>query len=224
MKIEIKGVIIPNDYQWAYDYLGLDGVSPRAVQDKLAAANGQTVDVYINSPGGSVFAGSEIYAALRAHAGGVRIHVVGEASSAASVIMCAGPCDIAPTGMVMVHNVSGGAQGDYHDMDNASEMLREANRAIAAAYVEKTGKPEAEVLAMMDKETWLSAARAVEYGLVDSISQPAAAPLVASAVNLLSRETIEKISAIAGHTHGKNEAMRAARAQFELMRIGGMKA
>lgn len=223
MKIEVKGVIIPNDYQWIYDFLSMDAISPRVVQSKLAEANGQPVDVYINSPGGSVFAGSEIYAALRAHAGGVKIHVVGEAASAASVIMCAGTCDIAPTGMVMVHNVSGGAQGDYHDMDNASEMLKEANRAIAAAYVEKTGKTEAEILAMMDKETWLSAASAVEYGLVDSISQPAAVPLVASAVNLLSRETIEKITALAGRTRGDNNAMRAARAQFEFMKIGGMK-
>jgi ATP-dependent Clp endopeptidase proteolytic subunit ClpP len=170
----------------------MDAVCPREVQDALERARGEPVDVYINSPGGDVFSASEIYAALVAYTGSVQIHGVGQVASAASVILCAGQSDITPTGMVMIHNVSGGARGDYHTMDKASELLQKANRAVVAAYVRKTGKPENEVLAMMDRETWMTAAEAVELGLVDSIAQ-GGVQLTASAGGMLPRETIEKL-------------------------------
>ena len=167
MKIDIKGVIVANDDKWVYDWFDMDAVAPREVLTALDRAPNERADVYINSPGGSVFAGSEIYDALRAHPGGVQIHVTGHAASAASMIMCAGPCDISPTALVMIHNVSGGAQGDYHEMDATSETLKKANQAVAAAYRHKTGKSEKELLALMDKETWMTAQEAIEAGFAD---------------------------------------------------------
>lgn len=167
MKIDIKGVIVANDDKWVYDWFDMDAVAPREVLTALDRAPNERADVYINSPGGSVFAGGEIYDALRAHPGGVQIHVTGHAASAASMIMCAGPCDISPTALVMIHNVSGGAQGDYHEMDATSETLKKANQAVAAAYRHKTGKSEKELLALMDKETWMTAQEAIEAGFAD---------------------------------------------------------
>lgn len=170
MKIDIKGVIIPNDYSWIYDWFEMENTCPNKVNKLIDKANGEDLDIYINSGGGDIFAGSEIYSAIRGYKGKVNMHIVGIAASAASVIACAGHCDIAPTAMMMVHNVSGSASGDYHQMDKSSEVLNQANKTIAAAYVDKTGMTEKEALEMMDKETWLTAEEAVKIKLVDGIS------------------------------------------------------
>ena len=157
MRVNIKGAIINDDDKWVYDYLGVTATSPRDVRDALDKANGEAVDVEINSGGGDIFAGSEIYTALRNYKN-VKIHIVGLAASAASVIAMAG-----------VHNVSTTSSGDYNAMDKASDILQKANKTIAAAYTAKTGMTEADALAMMDKETWLTAEQAKEKGLIDSI-------------------------------------------------------
>lgn len=171
MKIDIKGAIVPNDEAWIYDWFGESYTSPKNVSAALEEANGEDVDIDINSGGGDVFAGSEIYAAIRSYPGTVNIHVVGLAASAASMIACAAKSDIAPTAQMMVHNVSTYAVGNYHDMDKASDMLRQANRAIAAAYVEKSGISEEDALDLMDAETWITAQDAVDYGLIDKIAE-----------------------------------------------------
>ena len=170
MRIDVKGTIVPTDDAWIYDWFGESYTSPATVAKAIADANGEDLDIDINSGGGDVFAGSEIYSALRAYKGNVNIHVVGLAASAASVIACAGHSDIAPTAQVMVHNVSTYAAGNYHDMDKASDMLQQANRAIAAAYVAKSGMTEQEALDLMDAESWLTAQDAVDRGLIDEIA------------------------------------------------------
>ena len=62
--------------------------------------------------------------------------------------------------------------GDYRQMEHTAGVLRDANHSIILAYVAKTGRPEAEIAAMMDAETWITAERAVELGLVDRVMQP----------------------------------------------------
>lgn len=169
MKIDIKGAIIPSNDKWIYDYLELDATSPKDINNALDKANGQAVEVYINSGGGDIFAGSEIYTSLKMYKGDCKIHIVGMAGSSASIIAMARESDISPVGQIMVHNVSSNAGGDYHDMDKMSEILKNANRALCQAYVYKTGMSEQEALAMMDKETWLTAQQAVELKLVNNI-------------------------------------------------------
>ena len=195
MRIDVKGTIVSDSDAWIYDWFGIECCNPQKINEALNKSNGTDVDVFVNSGGGSIFAGSEIYSALRGYSGNVNIHVVGIAASAASVIACAGHSDISPTAMVMVHNVSsGGASGDYHVMDKESEALQKANETIAAAYVEKTGMSMKDALAMMDKETWMTAADAVECGLIDEISKPKNNNLVdACGCAVLPDEVIEKI-------------------------------
>lgn len=201
MKIDIKGAIVPNDDAWIYDWFGETYTSPKNVSAALEEANGEDVDIEINSGGGDVFAGSEIYAAIRAYPGTVNIHVVGLAASAASVIACAAKSDIAPTAQMMVHNVSTWAAGNYHDMDHASSMLKQANRAIAAAYVEKSGMSEKDALDLMDAETWITAQDAVDYGLIDKIAgsqnsvqdEDASVRLAASVGGMLPPSVINKM-------------------------------
>ncbi len=193
MRININGTIVPNNEAWAYEWLGLSYVCPKQVDELIEKANGEQLDVYIDSGGGEIFAGSSIYSALKAYGGVVKIHVVGLAASAASVIACGGDSDISPTAMLMVHNVSAESSGDYHQMDKTSNVLKKANQAMAAAYVEKTGMKESDALAMMENETWLTAADAVKKGIIDRIAGDNGMRLVASVSNVLPRGTIEKI-------------------------------
>ena len=152
MKVNVKGTIIPNDDQWIYDLFDIDATSPAKVSKGITAAaeKGEPLEIYINSGGGDIFAASEIYSAIREYSGDVKIHVVGLAASAASVIACAGRSDISPTAQIMVHNVSSVASGDYHDMDKMSENLQKANETIANAYITKSGMTKEKALEIMD--------------------------------------------------------------------------
>lgn len=172
-RIDIRGVMIPNDYKWFYDWLEEDSTCPRDVQKVLdAMTDGEDLDVYINSPGGVIDVGSEIYALLRQarERSNLRIHVTGEACSAASVAAMAGYCEMAPTALMMVHCVSTSkVSGNHNAMEHAAEMLRTADRAMCMAYTEKTGMTEEEALEMMEQETWMTAQQAKDRGLIDAI-------------------------------------------------------
>lgn len=183
MSVEVKGYIVSDDDQWIYDWLGIGTTAPQNIQKAITEANGEPLDVEISTCyGGDVFAGSTIYSALRSYKGGVRIYITGLAASAASVIAMAGPSEMSPTAQLMVHRVSTIAQGNHHAMDTVSAGLQESDKAIAAAYVAKSGMPEKDALKLMDAETWITAARAVELGLVDKISTAAVPQLVNAAV------------------------------------------
>jgi ATP-dependent protease ClpP protease subunit len=172
MKISIRGPIVSSNQHRFYQFYGMEATSPRSVADALAKGNGERAEVEINSGGGEIFAASEIYTALRSYAGGVHIRIVGLAASAASIIAMAGESEMTPTGMMMIHNVQTETSGDYRQMEHTAGTLRDANHAIISAYVAKTGRPEAEIAAMMDAETWITAERAVDLGLVDRVMQP----------------------------------------------------
>ncbi|HBC92601.1 MAG TPA: peptidase [Pelotomaculum sp.] len=231
MKIDVKGIIIPNDDKWIYDWFEMDSVCPKDILPLIDKAKGEKLDVYINSGGGDVFAGSEIYSALREYTGEVNIHIVGYAGSAASIIACAGYSDITPTGMFMWHNVSGGARGDYHVMDKSSEILKTANKAISAAYQIKTGKSEKELLESMDKETWITAQEAVEQGFVDKIAENQNLKLVAfSGTSMIPQQVIDKILNMVKSPLDKNPLNQAgfltpekAQAKLKLLKLGGIR-
>ncbi len=220
MRIGIKGLIVPNDDAWIYDLFEFENTSPKAVEDALqqAETTGEDVDIDINSPGGDVFSGSEIYSAIRAYKGNVNIHVVGIAASAASVIACAAHSDISPTAQMMVHRVSTSATGNVNDMNHAAAMLQQADRAIAAAYVAKSGMSEHDALDMMDAETWLTAQDAVDYGLIDEIAQSAqetsqTSRLAASAADMLPPDVIATMQ----------ERKKKLEAEISLMRLKGVR-
>jgi len=226
LRIDVKGTIVSNDDKWIYEWFEMDATCPNDVNKLIDQANGEPLEVYINSGGGDIFAGSEIYSALRSYKGEVNIHVIGFAASVASVIACAGKSDIAPTAMVMVHNVSGRAQGDYRVMDKSSDVLQTADRSVAAAYMTKTGMSEAEALAMMEQETWLTAQQAVDKGLIDKIAENQNLKLVAAyQTPLIPQTVIDKVRNIVKNP--LNEAgiltPEKAQAKLNLLKLGGTK-
>ena len=196
-KINIRGDIVLNEHKRFYDWLGWDCVCPRDVQSIIdAAAHDEPLDVYINSPGGIVAAGQEIYSALRGDPR-VSIHITGQACSAASFIAMAGHCDITPIGLMMVHCASMGCvSGNHNDMEKAAQCLTATDNAIAAAYAEKSGMSVRAALKLMERETWLTANQCIGLGLVDGIT-PETAPTAQIAASFggirLTKEDMEKV-------------------------------
>lgn len=219
-KIEVKGTIVGNADKWIYEWFGMDATCPKDVNAAISEANGEPLLVEINSGGGDVFAGSEIYTALKAHAGTVEINIVGLAASAASVIAQAGHSRISPTALFMVHNVSGSAAGDFHDMQQEAEILQTANKAVAAAYLEKTGKSMEELLGIMDAETWMDAQKAVEYGFVDEVMF-ASAPTLTNGIGVLPAQTIHKLKDLLPARGEENAEVKTVTAKLKLLRLKG---
>lgn len=169
-RVNIKGPIVSNSDYSIYEWFGIEATCPKIVHDAIEKANGEELEVIINSGGGSVFPASEIYTALKGYAGNVTVKIVGLAASAASVIAMAGTKVLmSPTAQMMIHNVSSYTEGDYRAMEHAAEMLRSANETIANAYRLKSGKTLEELLELMDNETWMTPHKAKELGLIDEI-------------------------------------------------------
>ena len=167
--IDVKGEVVPSGNEWLYDWYGIQATSPKQITRALRNANGQPVTIKINSGGGDVFAGCEIYNELKSYSGEVTIEIHGLCASIASVIAMAGKCKMSPLAEIMIHNVSTSTSGDYRDMEHTAEVLKKANKTIANAYILKTGMTEDEAYNLMDKETWLTADEALEMGLIDEI-------------------------------------------------------
>lgn len=208
-KVSIRGPIISSNDQWIYDFFGFEATSPKSVRDAIEKANGQALDVEINSGGGSVFMGSEIYTELKSYQGDVTVKIMGLAGSAASVVAMAGKRVLmSPTAQFMYHNARGGFSGDYKDMDHGSEILKNTNTTIANAYRLKTGRSYEDLLKEMDNETWLTAQKAKELGFVDEIMFENEHQLIASAdmAGMLPQEVINKIRNMIPNPAQKNEA------------------
>ena len=220
-RINIKGVIIQNDDKPMYDYFGWEGTCPKDVTDVLHAQNGEDVDVYLSSGGGSVTAGSEIYEALRTYKGKVTIHITGLAGSAASVIACARESEMSPAALFMVHNASGYAEGDCNSLRHVAELLQTVNEAIADAYMAKTGKSKEELLAIMDAETWLTAQQAVDYGFVDRISEAASTEVTDVAASI-SGELPDKARSLYAQAQAqKKDNEKLLQAAIRFAHLGG---
>lgn len=202
----MKGVIIPNEDKWIYEWFEIENTTPNDVLNALPTDN-SPVEVVINSGGGDVFSGSEIYTTLKDYPGTVTVKIVGIAASAASVVAMAGDkVLISPTAQIMIHNVASVAQGDYRVMKHEAEVLKNYNKSIANAYMLKTGLSQEELLNLMDKETWLNAQQAKEKGFVDEIMFDEGNRLVASVqVGVLPQNVINKMRNM------KNELMQKSK-------------
>lgn len=171
--INLKGEIVPNDYKWVYDWFGLDSTCPKDVEDVISAMeDNEDLEVHINSPGGDVASGMELYS-MFSRVPNATAYIDGFAASAAGVAAMGCTCvSMTPVSTIMIHNVwCSGVQGDYHDMDKASKMLKSLNASMASAYVAKSGRDLQEILNLMDRETWITADKALQYGFADEVSQ-----------------------------------------------------
>ena len=146
-----------------------DEVTPKLFKDELLSGSGN-VTVWINSPGGDVFAAAQIYNMLKDYPGKVTVKIDGLAASAASVIAMAGSeVYMSPVSMMMIHNPSTIAIGDSEEMLRAKALLDEVKESIVNAYELKTGLSRTRISHLMDAETWMNANKAIELGFADKI-------------------------------------------------------
>lgn len=146
-----------------------DEVTPKLFKDELTAGSGP-ITVWINSPGGDVFAAAQIYNMLMDYTGSVTVKIDGIAASAASVIaMAGGEVFVSPVSMLMIHNPATIAIGDSEEMLKAKALLDEVKESIINAYELKTGLSRAKLSHFMDNETWMNANKAIELGFADKV-------------------------------------------------------
>ncbi|WP_143320981.1 head maturation protease, ClpP-related [Clostridium sp. HBUAS56010] len=146
-----------------------DEVTPELFRSELVSGNGD-ITVWINSPGGDVFAAAQIYNMLMDYKGNVTVKVDALAASAASVIAMAGTTvQMSPVAMMMIHNPMTVAIGDSEEMKKAGAMLDEVKESIMNAYEIKTGLNRTKISHLMDAESWFNARKAVELGFADEI-------------------------------------------------------
>lgn len=167
MKIEAKGPIISDDEAWFYDWLGWKCTNPGKVAKMLEEAAGDEVILEINSTGGSVMAGYEIYKNLKDYAGKVTAHIIVACSAATFLACAADEARISDGGIFMIHNVQSYAEGDYRDMQMEAEALKQFNEGIINIYERKTGKSREELQQLMDQNTYMAPELAIEHGFVD---------------------------------------------------------
>lgn len=148
-------------------------ITAKSFKDDLDAMGDiDTLNIYINSPGGNVFQGQAIYSILKRHKAHKNVYVDGIAASIASVIAMAGDAIFVPkNGMMMIHRPWTFAIGNMDDMLAAAESLEKIGISIKATYMERFKESEDKLQELLDAETWLTADECLEYGLCDEITE-----------------------------------------------------
>lgn len=172
-RIDIYGEVVPDD--WRASDVDTSAVSFRNAIKDLGEVD--TLNVHINSPGGSVYDGVAIFNMLRQHKASVTVHIDGLAASIASVIAMSGDKVVMPSNsMMMIHNAMSVSVGNANDMRKMADDLEKINESVINSYIAKNPELDRDYLkALMDDETWLTASEAYELGLVDVIDEPVAA-------------------------------------------------
>ncbi len=144
-------------------------ITPQDFRDELYAEEGD-ITLWLNSPGGNVFAAAEIYTMIRDYPHNVTVKIASIAASAASVVAMAGnTVQMSPTALLMLHDPSTIAMGNARDMEKAIATLNEVKESIINAYAAKTGLSRSKISKLMSDETWINAKKAVELGFADEI-------------------------------------------------------
>jgi len=158
---------ISNETWWG------DEVTPKEFKadlDKLGDID--TLNIYINSPGGDVFAGQAIHSMLKRHKTHKNVYIDGLAASIASVIAMAGDTIFMPkNAMMMIHNPWTIGMGNSTEFRKLAEDLDKIRESLIAAYENHSTLTRDEIISIMDAETWLTASECEEYGFCDVVQE-----------------------------------------------------
>src|ERR1700726_265603 len=130
------------------------------------------INIYINSPGGSVTAGLAVYDTMQFLTCDVTTYCLGMAASMAAVLLCSGTKGkrfALPNSDIMIHQVSGGAQGAASDVERQVDYMFKLKKRLIRIIALHTGKPEEQVRIDSDRDYYMSAQEAKTYGLVDEV-------------------------------------------------------
>lgn len=168
--LEIKNKSAASADLYLYDEIGGWGTVANDVRAEIQNLDTKQINLFINSPGGSVFEGFAIYNLLKNHKARVVAYVDGIAASIASVILCAADeVVMRANGMVMIHDPAGGRMGNATEQRKLADTLDKITDSIVQAYRTRTGKAEAEIRQLMAAETWFTASESVTFGFGDRV-------------------------------------------------------
>lgn len=158
---------ISNETWWG------DEVTPKEFKSALDDLGDiDTLNIYINSPGGDVFAGQAIYSMLKRHKAHKNVYIDGLAASIASVIAMSGDTIFMPkNAMMMLHNpwtIGIGNSAEFRKLAEDLDIIRES---LIAAYEGHSALTRDEIISIMDAETWLTATECEEYGFCDVVQE-----------------------------------------------------
>ncbi|MCU5330632.1 head maturation protease, ClpP-related [Bacillus wiedmannii] len=161
--------------RWVWEDYFREDVSSNTFKDDLdALGEVSTLNLHVNSPGGSVFEGIAIYNMLKRHKAKVNVYIDALAASIASVIAMAGDTIYMPkNSMLMIHNPWTWTEGNAAELRKAADDLDRIGNSSKQTYLQKVGDKltDEKLQEMLDAETWLSADEAFEYGLCDVIEE-----------------------------------------------------
>jgi len=192
MTIELFGEIVSDDWAWLYELFGIPHCYPKQVRDAIRSNSaGEDLILEINSPGGDVWAGFEIYGLLQACRFPTEAHIISLAASAATTVMCG--CDrvlASPVAQIMIHQPAAYVE-DYLNNEGAEHLkqyLDSIKASILNGYVIKSaGKATRKKFEqLVDDSTWMPAQNAMDLGLVDGFLDvdEAAAEAIAAASDI----------------------------------------
>lgn len=146
------------------------GASAADLIKQLASAAGKDVHMHYNSPGGDVFEGRAMAAALASYGGKVITHIDGLCASAATYPALAGSdVRMSDGSLFMIHNSWTMAMGDCTELRQTADLLQKIDGTINADYAKRTGATAEQVTTWMDAETWFTAQEALDAGFIDAI-------------------------------------------------------
>jgi len=164
--------------------IGIDWVNMTYVESENSAKffreelskhlDAKQINIYINSYGGSVFEGTAIYNQLKRHTAQKTVYIDGFACSIASVIAMVGDKIVMPkNAMMMIHNMWNVVMGNAKELRKAADDLDTISEGNRQAYLQKAGDKlaEADLIKMLDAETWLTAEQCIGYGLADEYAE-----------------------------------------------------
>ncbi len=176
-----------------YDEIGADsffggGISAKTFREQIKGIKSRTINLRINSPGGSVTEGAAMLSALDEFPGRIEVDIDGLAASAATFVMMAGDViRAASNALVMIHNPYGGVMGGAEDMRRTADLLDKVTEQILDTYARKSSLTRDQLRAAMAAETWWTGQEAAEVGFVDKVTEQVNAAAFVSVRPLLAR-------------------------------------
>ncbi len=154
----------------------IDDYTANVIQAQLlyldSSDPGKDISIYINSPGGSVYAGLGIYDTMQYISSDVKTICTGMAASMAAVLLVAGQKGkryALPHSRVMIHQPMGGIQGQASDIEITARQILKLKDELYRIISDHSGQPFEKVAADSDRDYWMSAAEAAEYGMIDKV-------------------------------------------------------
>ena len=130
------------------------------------------IQIYINSPGGSVTAGLAIYDTMQFVKNDIVTYCIGQAASMGAHLLAAGTKGkrfALPSSRIMIHQPSGGAQGQASDIEITFKEIQRLKDSLSAALAKHTGQPLKKVIKDMDRDFFMSSEEAMDYGIIDKV-------------------------------------------------------